>query len=118
MLKETETEETIIFFEAFLSLAAIQLKGGRPPFRPLARVCSFLTGNFMIKKKISTENFRVDYYLLLKYCRKQCALLSPRWAKSLTIKILHHNVRFQTCFGIQLEKEDLEINFFRLALKC
>ena len=28
MLKETETEETIVFFVTFLSLAAIQLGGG------------------------------------------------------------------------------------------
>ena len=31
MLKETETEETIIFFVTFLSLVAFQLRGGPPP---------------------------------------------------------------------------------------
>ena len=35
MLKETETEETIVFFVTFLSLAAIQLEGARPPWAPL-----------------------------------------------------------------------------------
>ena len=36
MLKETETEETIVFFVAFLSLVAFQLGGPRPPGPPLA----------------------------------------------------------------------------------
>ena len=34
MLKETETEETIVFFVAFLSLVAVQLGGGRAPCLP------------------------------------------------------------------------------------
>ena len=34
MLKETETEETIVFFVTFLSLVAFQLGGGRPPGPP------------------------------------------------------------------------------------
>ena len=42
-----------------------------------------LTGCFHDKAIISKENFRVDY-LLLKYCRRQCTLLSPTRAKSLT----------------------------------
>ena len=33
MLKETETEETIVFFATFLSLVAFQL-GGAPPSLP------------------------------------------------------------------------------------
>ena len=28
----------------------------------------------------------MDYFLLLKYCRRQCALLPPIWTKSLTIR--------------------------------
>ena len=36
---------------------------------------------FMTKQK---ENLEVNYYLSLKYCKKQCTLLSPTWAKSLT----------------------------------
>ena len=31
MLKETQTEETIVFFVTFLSLGAFQLGGGPPP---------------------------------------------------------------------------------------
>ena len=34
MLKEIETEETIVFFVAFLSLVAFQLGGGGPPGPP------------------------------------------------------------------------------------
>ena len=45
----------------------------------------FRTGYFHDKTKIFKENLRVDHYLLLKYCRKQCTLLPPpTWAKSLT----------------------------------
>ena len=33
---------------------------------------------------ISKENIRLDCYLLLKYCRRQCTLLPLSWAKSLT----------------------------------
>ena len=36
------------------------------------------------KTIITKENFRVDFYSLLKYCRKQCTLLLPTWTKSLT----------------------------------
>ena len=39
---------------------------------------------FMTKQKSLKENLRVDYYLLLKYCSRQCTWLSPTWAKSLT----------------------------------
>ena len=51
---------------------------------PLGRVCTPATGYFYDKTKISTENLRVDYYLLLKYCSRQCTLLSPTRAKLLT----------------------------------
>ena len=60
---------------------------------PFGPTCTPITGKLHDKTKISTQNLRVDYYLLLKYCRKQCALL-PLWTKSLTIKILHQNARF------------------------
>ena len=51
---------------------------------PLGRVCAPATGYFYNKTKISKKNFRVDYFLLLYYCSKQCTLLSPTRAKSLT----------------------------------
>ena len=36
LLKETETEEIIVFFVIFLSLVAFQLEGGGPPVPLLA----------------------------------------------------------------------------------
>ena len=67
-----------------------ELRGSGPP----GRTCTPITGKLHDKTKISKENLRVDYYLLLKYCRRQCALLPPTWTKSLTLKILHHNATF------------------------
>ena len=67
-----------------------QLRGPEPP----GRTCTPITGQIHNKTKILKENLRLDYYLLLKYCRRQCALLTPIWTKSLTIKILNHNARF------------------------
>ena len=51
---------------------------------PLGRVCIPASGYFYDKTKISKENLRVDYYLLLKYCSRQCTLLSPTRAELLT----------------------------------
>ena len=51
---------------------------------PLGRVCTPATGYFYDKTKISEENLRVDYYLLLKYWCRQCTLLSPNRTKLLT----------------------------------
>ena len=51
---------------------------------PLGRINTPATGYFYDKTKISQENLRVDYYLLLKYCSRQCTMLSPTWVKSLT----------------------------------
>ena len=57
-----------------------QLRWPRHP----GRTSSSTTGYFPDKAKITKENFRVDYYLLLKYSTRQCTLLSPARAKSLT----------------------------------
>ena len=57
-----------------------ELKGPGSP----GRTCTLITGQFYDKIKISKKNRRVGYYLLLKYCGRQCNLLSPTWAKSLT----------------------------------
>ena len=48
------------------------------------RINTPATGYFYDKTKIYNANLRVEYYLLLKYCNRQCTLLSPTWAKSLT----------------------------------
>ena len=42
---------------------------------------------FSWQNKISKENLPVDYYLLLKCCKRVCTLLPPTWTKSVTIKI-------------------------------
>ena len=51
---------------------------------PAGRICTPITGCFHHKTIISEENFRVDCYLLPKYCRRQGTLLFPTWTKSLT----------------------------------
>ena len=38
---------------------------------PSGRTCTSITGLLHDKTKISKENLRVDYYLLLKCCRRQ-----------------------------------------------
>ena len=44
---------------------------------PFGRPCTPTTGKLHDKTKISKKNLREDYYLPLKYCRRQCALLPP-----------------------------------------
>ena len=53
-------------------------------YGPPDRTCTPMIAYFHDKTKISKENLLVDYYLLLKYCRRQCTLLPSTWAKSLT----------------------------------
>ena len=55
------------------------------------------------KTKIFMENLWVDYYLLFKYCKRQCALLSPtaNWAKSLT-KFSTKMYDLKNVFGLKL----------------
>ena len=55
----------------------------RGPGAP-GRICTSKTGCFYHKTIISKENFRLDCYSLLKYCRRECTLLPPTWTKSLT----------------------------------
>ena len=57
-----------------------ELKGPELP----GRICIPITGCFHDKTIISKENFYLDCYLLVNYCRSQCTLLPPTWAKSLT----------------------------------
>ena len=49
------------------------MEGAWPPGRTVTPIDAY----FYDKTKISKENLQVDYYLRLKYCRKQCALLLP-----------------------------------------
>ena len=48
----------------------LQLRGPGPP----GRTYTPITGYCHDKTKISKENLRVDYYLLLKCCKRQCTL--------------------------------------------
>ena len=48
------------------------------------RTCAPTTGSFDEKTKISKENLWVECYLLLKYCKRQCTLISPTLSQSLT----------------------------------
>ena len=64
-------------------IVELQLRGPGPP----GLTCIFITGYFHDKTKISKENLRVGFHLLLKCCTRQCALLPPTWTKSLTTKI-------------------------------
>ena len=59
-----------------------ELREPGPPGR--TRTCTPITGCFRDKTIISRETIRLDCYLLLKYCKRQCTLLPPTWAKSLT----------------------------------
>ena len=51
---------------------SFKLRGPKPP----DHICTSIAGCFQDKTVISTENIRLDIYLLLKYCRRQCPLLS------------------------------------------
>ena len=57
-----------------------ELRGLRPPGRTRSPKLVI----FKAKQKSLKEDFRVDFDLLLKYCRRQCMLFSRTWAKSLT----------------------------------
>ena len=50
-----------------------QLRGPGPP----GRTCTPIPGYFHDKTKIFKENLRVDYYLLLKCCKRQCTFPLP-----------------------------------------
>ena len=45
---------------------------------PPGRTFPSTTGNFYKKSKISKANLRVDYYVVQKYCTRQCTLLPPK----------------------------------------
>ena len=65
------------------------------------RTCSPITGQLHDKTKISEKNFRVDHYLLLKYCSRQYSLLPQSGPnKPFTIKIQRQIARFLTCLDL------------------
>ena len=68
-----------MFIEEIIEL---QLRGLGPPGRTRIPI----TGELHDKTKISKENLRVDYYLLLKFCRRQCAFLPLHGPNHLQLK--------------------------------
>ena len=79
---------------------------------PLGRTCTPKLVIVMTTQKSLKGELRVDYYLLLKYCRRQCILLPPIRAKSLT----KFNTKMQDCqLALVLNcnlREDSTIKFF------
>ena len=68
-----------------------ELRGPGPP----GSIYTPITGCFHDKTVISKENFRLDCYFLLKYCRRQCTLLplrGPNHLQNLTLKCKILNV--------------------------
>ena len=53
-------------------IVELQLRGPGPP----GLTCTSITGYFHGKTKISKENLRVVFHLLLKCCTRQCTLLT------------------------------------------
>ena len=85
---------------------------------PCSRTCILTTGYFYDKTKIVKANRREDYYLLLKYFSRQCALLSTTWANHL--KNLTSKCKTLSMFWIEIvNKRTIEqFNFLQLAFKC
>ena len=52
-------------------IVELQLRGPGPP----GITCTSITGYFHDETKISMENLRVGFHLLLKCCTRQCTLL-------------------------------------------
>ena len=64
-------------------IVELRLKGSGPP----GLTYTSITGYFQDKTKISKENLRVGFHLVLKCCTRQCTLLPPTCTKSRTIKL-------------------------------
>ena len=64
-------------------IVELQLRGPEPP----GLICTSITGYFHDKTKISKENFRVGFHLLLKCCTRQCTLLPSTWTKSRSLQL-------------------------------
>ena len=71
-------------------IVELQLRGHGSP----GPTCTSITDYFHDKTKISEENLRVGFHLLLKCCKRQCTLLPPTWTKSRTVQ-LNFNTKMQ-----------------------
>ena len=65
MLKETETEDTVVFFVTFLSLVAFQLGGPGPPGPPPGFAYAIKYGEIKIWDSISSE-IRHSFFKVFK----------------------------------------------------
>ena len=84
-------------------IVELQLTGPGPP----GLTCISITGYFYDKTKISKENLRVGFRLLLKCCTRQCTLLPlPRPN--------HVQINFNT--KMQDVKRVLDLNKLRLLI--
>ena len=87
MLKEIETEETIVFFVTFLSLVAFQLVGGAGPLGPpLATPMS------------STKLRKFSIPVLIVSLKRTCFLVSTitKWKEFFQLSYKNMSERFQT----------------------
>ena len=73
-----------------------ELKGPGPP----GRICIHKTGCFHDKIVISKKNIRLDCYLQLKYCRRQCTLLFLPWPNH--VQNLTSKCKILPCFRLKL----------------
>ena len=62
MLKETKTEETIVFFVTFLSLVAFQLGGGAGTLGPLGYAYGYGPDPFLTIKKSAVLEPRTGHF--------------------------------------------------------
>ena len=62
-------------------ITEFELKRPGPP----GRTCAPITDYVHDKAKISKANLRMDYPLLLKYCKRQCTYFHLPWPKYLQI---------------------------------
>ena len=85
-----------------------ELRGPGPP----GRICIPITGCSNDKTIISNENIRLDCYLPLKYCRRQCTLLPPTWTKT-RAKFNPKVQNFKHVFDLNCKQTRIEqLNFF------
>ena len=85
-----------------------ELRGSGPP----GRRCTTITGCFHNKTIISKQNIRLDCYLLVNYCSRQCTLLpqpGPNHLQNLIPKCKILNV-FWTL--IASKRRSGQLNFF------
>ena len=71
-MQQSTFEKKLALVRGMLIEQIFDSRGTEPP----DRICTPIIGCFHDKTVISKENIRLDCYLLLKYCRRQCTLLS------------------------------------------